>query len=483
MIRAEALRHPPPAARRASRSASARTSGGGSCSARTVTGADYGEARAAGAGLAPLASSSAFERGRPDPHAVDRDDRAARPTSEMIETTRRLVRLTYAWSLAGLPALSASPAASRTAGLPVGLQLAAARFGEATLLRAGAAYQRDTDWHLREPALVKATEIPKEERDMTSSTRTSPARGASTSATAGARRRSSGRTTRRRSSASASTTRRAPSTRRRPATTGTKASPRSPTSCDAQYRDLVRGVGLRVRQPGRRLAAAPPLRRVRGQDDVLLRRAVALERNPEVGQWIQESGPRAVQPRLALGGALAARPRRGAAAHPVGDRVVPADDAVSGPLGWYCRYGPSVNTRELLVEEGGFVYDSDAYNDDLPVLHRGQGQAPPRRPLQPDLQRRPLRPAAGLRRAVGLLRRLPPRPRRAAPRRAGRLPEDDVDRAPPALGRPGGPHVGAARVHRVRARAGRRLVRAADRHRQLVARAPRGVRALMATRG
>jgi allantoinase len=36
------------------------------------------------------------------------------------------------------------------------------------------------------------------------------------------------------------------------------------------------------------------------------------------------------------------------------------------PLGWYCRYGPSVNTRELVVEEGGFVYDSDSYNDDLP---------------------------------------------------------------------------------------------------------------------
>lgn len=36
------------------------------------------------------------------------------------------------------------------------------------------------------------------------------------------------------------------------------------------------------------------------------------------------------------------------------------------PLGWYCRYGPSVNTRRLLVEEGGFHYDSDAYNDELP---------------------------------------------------------------------------------------------------------------------
>ena len=36
------------------------------------------------------------------------------------------------------------------------------------------------------------------------------------------------------------------------------------------------------------------------------------------------------------------------------------------PLGWYVRYGPGINTRELVVEEGGFVYDSMAYNDDIP---------------------------------------------------------------------------------------------------------------------
>ncbi len=36
------------------------------------------------------------------------------------------------------------------------------------------------------------------------------------------------------------------------------------------------------------------------------------------------------------------------------------------PYGWYCRYAPSENTRRLVVEEGGFLYDSDAYNDDLP---------------------------------------------------------------------------------------------------------------------
>jgi allantoinase len=34
--------------------------------------------------------------------------------------------------------------------------------------------------------------------------------------------------------------------------------------------------------------------------------------------------------------------------------------------GWYCRYAPSENTRRLVVENGGFLYDSDAYNDELP---------------------------------------------------------------------------------------------------------------------
>lgn len=35
------------------------------------------------------------------------------------------------------------------------------------------------------------------------------------------------------------------------------------------------------------------------------------------------------------------------------------------PLGWFTRYGPSIHTRELLAEEG-FLYDSMAFNDDLP---------------------------------------------------------------------------------------------------------------------
>ena len=40
------------------------------------------------------------------------------------------------------------------------------------------------------------------------------------------------------------------------------------------------------------------------------------------------------------------------------------------PAGWYCRYAPSENTRRLLVEHGGFLYDSDTYNDELPYWVR-----------------------------------------------------------------------------------------------------------------
>jgi peptidoglycan/xylan/chitin deacetylase (PgdA/CDA1 family) len=38
------------------------------------------------------------------------------------------------------------------------------------------------------------------------------------------------------------------------------------------------------------------------------------------------------------------------------------------PVGWHTRSPASYRTRRLLVEEGGFLYDSDAYNDDLPYF-------------------------------------------------------------------------------------------------------------------
>ncbi len=46
----------------------------------------------------------------------------------------------------------------------------------------------------------------------------------------------------------------------------------------------------------------------------------------------------------------------------------------AAPEGWYCRYGPSVNTRELVVASGHFLYDSDAYNDDLPFYTQVDGR-------------------------------------------------------------------------------------------------------------
>ena len=43
------------------------------------------------------------------------------------------------------------------------------------------------------------------------------------------------------------------------------------------------------------------------------------------------------------------------------------------PLGWYTGR-TSVNTRRLVVEEGGFLYDADDYNDDLPFWTEVNGK-------------------------------------------------------------------------------------------------------------
>ena len=44
------------------------------------------------------------------------------------------------------------------------------------------------------------------------------------------------------------------------------------------------------------------------------------------------------------------------------------------PLGWYTGRD-SPNTRRLVVEHGGFLYDSDSYADDLPYWHSVNGRA------------------------------------------------------------------------------------------------------------
>ena len=54
------------------------------------------------------------------------------------------------------------------------------------------------------------------------------------------------------------------------------------------------------------------------------------------------------------------------------------------PLGWYCRYGASIHTRRLVVEEGGFKYDSDSYNDDTPFFVDVSGKRHLVVPYSPD---------------------------------------------------------------------------------------------------
>jgi putative urate catabolism protein len=58
-------------------------------------------------------------------------------------------------------------------------------------------------------------------------------------------------------------------------------------------------------------------------------------------------------------------------------RAIAIHTAVTGsrPLGWYTGRS-SENTRQLVLEEGGFLYDSDSYGDDLPYWVPGLDSKP-----------------------------------------------------------------------------------------------------------
>lgn len=95
--------------------------------------------------------------------------------------------------------------------------------------------------------------------------------------------------------------------------------------------------------------------------------AVALERNPEVGAWLAESGND-----VCAHGWRWEKPYT-LTREQEAERIQFAIDSITQtcgapPAGWYCRYGPSVNTRQLLVENGSFLYDSDSYSDDVPYF-------------------------------------------------------------------------------------------------------------------
>jgi aspartyl-tRNA(Asn)/glutamyl-tRNA(Gln) amidotransferase subunit A len=73
--------------------------------------------------------------------------------AHLADATRHATRFAYGGGLAGLPGLSL-PCGITKGGLPIGALLEAAWFNEAALLRAGRAWQRITDWHLRRPPIA-----------------------------------------------------------------------------------------------------------------------------------------------------------------------------------------------------------------------------------------------------------------------------------------------------------------------------------------
>ena len=176
-------------------------------------------------------------------------------------------------------------------------------------------------------------------------------------------------------------------------------------------------VDVRVRHARRHLAHVPRLRR-RRHPGHLLRAAVALERNPEVAQSSPRRGDEAAQPRLPLVEPLRDDARRGARGDPARRSSRSSGRCGTRPLGWYCRE-MSVNTRELVVEEGGFVYDSDCYSDDLPYWSPCTGAPHLVVPVRPRRERRPLRARAGLSQPGRLLRHRQG-PSRPAPERRRR---------------------------------------------------------------
>ncbi len=101
--------------------------------------------------------------------------------------------------------------------------------------------------------------------------------------------------------------------------------------------------------------------------------AVALELNPAVPAWMREHG----HDLLGHGWRwipLWDMPREEEREHL--RRAVETYERVldERPYGWNCPSWPSESTRDLLVEEGGFLYDSDGCADDVPYYASVAGE-------------------------------------------------------------------------------------------------------------
>ena len=71
---------------------------------------------------------------------------------DAIEKARVLTRFTSPFNLLGLPALSV-PCGFTPEGLPFGLQIVSRAWGEAGVLQAAYAYEREAEWHLQWPSI------------------------------------------------------------------------------------------------------------------------------------------------------------------------------------------------------------------------------------------------------------------------------------------------------------------------------------------
>jgi len=101
--------------------------------------------------------------------------------------------------------------------------------------------------------------------------------------------------------------------------------------------------------------------------------ALALERNPEVGREIVRRGHEVVGHgyRWEEYYLMDIESEREAI-----HRTIESLERTTGvkPVGWYTRYAPSENTRKLVASNGGFIYDSNSYGDDIPYYETVEGE-------------------------------------------------------------------------------------------------------------
>ena len=181
--------------------------------------------------------------------------------------------------------------------------------------------------------------------------------------------------------------------------------------------------------------------------------ARALERNPQLCDWLRDRDHDV----LGHGYHWYGRPGAGMTREQERAEIAMAVESIQRTTGqrirgWMVRSFPTVHTRELLAEDGGFLYDSDANNDELPYYVTALGRpflVVPYTKVHNDVRYLIPPTYASPRHFSESLRLDPGLPARGGAGRPRR--QADVGRRALALERAAGPRLGAARLHRVRA--------------------------------